>query len=128
MPLLQVYVVAPLAEIVAALPEQTAGLLTVIVGGGFTVNTAVFVLLQPAVVPVTLYVILPGAVEVTIFPVVALNPVEGVHTYELAPEAVNVAEPPPQIVAEFTVMVGLGTTVTVAGTVVEHPLLVPVTE
>ena len=39
----------------------------------------------------------------------------------MAPEAVSVADPPEQMAAEFTVMVGVGLTVTVATAVPEHP-------
>jgi hypothetical protein len=39
----------------------------------------------------------------------------------VAPEAVSVADPPEQIAAEFTVIVGVGLTVTVATAVPEQP-------
>ena len=48
-----VYVVAPLAVIVAVKPLHTLGLFTVIVGFGFTVTIAIAVFVQPFVVPVT---------------------------------------------------------------------------
>ena len=65
---------------------------------------------------------------VTEEPVVALNAVEGLHVYELAPLAVRVVDCPSQIVAEETVMTGSGFTVTVTCAVAEHPLAsVPVT-
>lgn len=120
--------VAPLAVIVTAPPAQTDGLFTVTVGDGFTVKTAVFVLLQPLVVPVTVYVIPLVDVEVTTLPVVALNPVGGDHAYVDAPFAVNVADEPAQTVCALTVIVGIGTTVKVAVAVAEQPLVVPVTE
>ena len=48
--------------------------------------------------------------------------------YEVAPLAVSVADPPEQIAAEFTVMVGVVFTLTVATAVPEHPCAsVPVT-
>jgi hypothetical protein len=48
---------------------------------------------QPlASVPVTVYVIVVFGFAVTDEPVVALNAVEGVHVYELAPPAVNVVD------------------------------------
>ena len=53
------------------------------------------------------------AVDVTVAPVVALSPVEGLHEYVSAPEAVSVAELPEQIFGLFTVTEGLGFTVIV---------------
>jgi hypothetical protein len=48
--------------------------------------------------------------------------------YEVAPLAVNVADPPEHIEVEFTVTVGVEFTVTEATAVPEHPaVLVPVT-
>ena len=46
--------------------------------------------------------------------------------YVVAPLAVKVAELPAQIVALFTVTVGIGVTVMVAVFVEEHPPVVPV--
>lgn len=74
-----VYEVAPLAVKVADAPEQMVAELTEIVGVGFTVSPAVLVAEQPEVVPVTVYVWLLVALLVTVDPVVALNPVEGVQ-------------------------------------------------
>lgn len=64
---------------VADEPEHTVAELTVTVGIGFTVRTAVFVPEQFDDVPVTVYVVDDVALLVTVDPVVALNPVEGVH-------------------------------------------------
>jgi hypothetical protein len=48
-----VKVVAPLAVIVAVVPEQIVGEFTLMVGVAFTVTVVVFALLQPLLVPVT---------------------------------------------------------------------------
>ena len=48
------------------------------------------------------------------------------HAYVLAPVAVRVAEFPIQMVALFTVIVGVGLTVMVVVFVAVHPLVVPV--
>ena len=58
---------------------------------------------------------------VTVEPVVADNPVPGLHVYVLAPLALSAALPPMQIVAALTVTVGLGLTVTVDVAVVVQP-------
>ena len=52
----------------------------------------------------------------TLAPVVALNPVEGVQLYVVAPLALSVVELPLHIVGELTVTVGVGVTVTVVTT------------
>jgi hypothetical protein len=57
-------------------------------------------------------------------PVVVFNPVPGLHENVLAPPAVNVAELPLHIVAEFTVTVKAGRTVTVIVLDVMLPQLV----
>lgn len=59
-------------------------------------------------------------------PVLALRPVAGDQLYEVTlPVAVSVAVLPPQIVAEFTFIVGVNTvTVAVAGAAL-HPLSLP---
>ena len=47
-------------------------------GNGFTVTVTVVVFEHPAaLVPVTVYVVVPGGLAVTLVPVVALNPVAG---------------------------------------------------
>jgi hypothetical protein len=64
---------------------------------------------------------------VTDEPIVEFNPTPGLHENELAPLAVNVAESPAHIVAELTLIVRPGATVTVAMVVLEQPAkLVPV--
>jgi hypothetical protein len=66
-----------LAVNVAVVPEQIVGELTVTVGVGFTVTTAVLVDVQLPVVPVTTYVVVAVGFAVTTDPEEALNPVEG---------------------------------------------------
>ena len=60
-------------------------------------------------------------------PVALLKSVAGLQVKVLAPVAVNVAEFPAQIVAEFTVITGVDTTVTVDVAVAEQVPAVPVT-
>ena len=62
-------------------------------------------------------------------PVVLLNPVEGLHVYVLAPEAVSVVGSPLQMaIFGEAVSTGNGFTVTVVCTEAEHPFTsVPVT-
>ena len=52
---------------------------TVGTGIGFTVMRREAELAQPKEVPVTVYVVLVPALQLTVAPVVALNPVEGTH-------------------------------------------------
>jgi hypothetical protein len=54
-----------------------------------------------------------------------VSPVDQI--YELAPEAVSVAVPPGQIVAELTETFNADPTFTLATSDAEHPLLNPVT-
>jgi hypothetical protein len=62
---LQLYVVAPPAVKVTALPEHAIALLAVTVGVAFTVTLTVLILLHPAVVPVTVYtVVAVGVTEI----------------------------------------------------------------
>ena len=119
---LHVYVLAPLAESEADLPTQIVAELTATVGVGFTVTVEVAVAVQPAAeAPVIVYTVVVVGLAVTLVPVVPLNPVDGLQVYELAPDAVNVVEAFLQIVAEFTVTVGLGFTVTVEVAVAVQP-------
>jgi len=105
-----------------------AGGTTVIVGNGFTVTFTVAVFVHPPEVPVTVYVVVLPGLAVTDEPVVALNPVPGLHVYVVAPPAFNTVELPLQIVAGAeTVTVGVGFTVTVTVAVLVHPDFVPVT-
>jgi len=73
-------VLAPLAVKVAGDPAHMLGEFTVIVGFGFTVTVDVVVPVQPAAeVPVIVYVVVAAGLAVTLAPVVALKPVEGLH-------------------------------------------------
>ena len=63
----------------------------------------------------------------TLVPVVEESPPAGDQTYVVPPDAVNVAEPPAQMVGEFTLITGLGVTVTVEVVVPEQPAVVPTT-
>jgi hypothetical protein len=122
-PVFQEYVEAPEAVNVAVAPLQIVGELTVIVAGGLTVTVATAVPVHPAAsVPVTVYeVVLVGETEIGL----VVAPV--FHEYVEAPEAVNVAVAPLQIVGELTVIVAGGLIVTVATAVAEQPVVVPVT-
>ena len=93
-------------------------------GIGFTVTVTVAVPVHPAVVPVTVYVVVvPGETEM----LAVLPPV--LHEYVVAPVAVRVEDDPAQIVAGEAVAptTGLGFTVTVTVAVPVQPKLVPVT-
>jgi hypothetical protein len=77
----QVYVVAPLAVTNEPVPlhiVSDAGAI-VTVGEGFTFITLVTASVQPTFVPVTVYVVVVAGLAVTVAPVVALSPVEGLH-------------------------------------------------
>ena len=79
---LHVYVLAPLAVSVVLLPLHIDGAagVTLIAGLGFTVTVTVVVLLHPAaLVPITVYVVVAAGLAVTVAPVVADKPVEGLH-------------------------------------------------
>ena len=80
---------------------------------------------QLAMVPLTVYTVLDAGLAVTTEPLVEERFAAGPQVYVLAPEAVKVAVPPGQIVAELTLTVGLVTTVTVtvSGKAVQEPLL-----
>ena len=73
----------------------------VTVGNGFTVTVTVAVLLHPAVVPVTVYVVVAPGLAVTVAPVVADSPVAGDQLYVVAPVAVSVVAAPPAQIATF---------------------------
>ena len=66
-------------------------------------------------------------IVVTVLPVALINIEEGVHTYELAPDAVIVTFCPGHTETGGTVTTGKGLTVTVTCAVAVHPLLLPVT-
>lgn len=121
-PGLHVYDVAPDAFSVVELPLQMVALPTVGVTDPPTVTVAVAVAVHPAAeVPVMVYVVVTVGLALTELPVDALSEEAGVHVYVLAPPAVSVAPLPGHIVAEFTVIVGVGLTVTVDEAVVVHP-------
>jgi len=105
--------VAP-AQIVTELTVGTTAALKL------TVATAVDV--QPKEVPVTVYEVVVAGVTVIGF---VTSPV--LQVYEVAPAAVKVAVPPAQIVVEFTVVTGIGLTVTVDTAEDVQPKEVPVT-
>ncbi len=122
LPVFQRYESAPLAVKVALFPEQIVTEFTVIVGWGFTLTVVTAISEHPAVVPVTAYdVVTEGETIKGLF----VLPV--FHRYESAPAEVKVALSPEQIISEFTMIVGLGLTLTVAIAISEHPEEVPVT-
>lgn len=100
------------------------------VGSGFTVIAWVAVLLQPRLVPVTVYVVVVVPLKVIGVPVVALRPVPGVQLYVVPPDADKVVVLPIHTAADpdVAVTVGIGFTVTVAVVVALQPVVVPVTE
>ena len=125
---LQVYVLAPDALSVAELPLHIVPEFTVSEPPGFTVTVAVVTAEQVPAVPVIVYTVVDAGLAVTLDPLVELNPVPGDHAYVAAPLADNTAELPEQIVALFTIIARLETTVIVAVAVaVQPPVAVPVT-
>lgn len=122
------YEEAPLAVSVAGEPLQIAVFGETVRVMVLTVTVPWAVAVHPfASVPVTVYVMVEVGLAVTEEPVVALNPVAGVHVYELAPLAVSVVDCPLQIVAEVTDTTGSGFIVTVTCADAVHPFEVPVT-
>ena len=83
---------------------------------GYAITVEEFVAEQPLVVPVTVYVVVVVGDAVTEDPVVELKPVDGLHEYVEAPDAVNVVELPAQIVALPTVNVTVGVVLNVITT------------
>jgi hypothetical protein len=128
-PGIHVYVVAPLAVMVAELPAQIVAVdvVVVTVGVGFTVIVLVAVPVHPfAAVPVTVYVVVPAGETVTVPPL----RLPGFQLYVAAPPPVSVSELPLQIVVveDVAVTVGEGFTVIVLVAVPVHPFAaVPVT-
>jgi hypothetical protein len=99
-------------------------------GKAFTVTVAWSVFTHPfESVPVTVYVVVVDGLAVTLAVFVALNPVDGLHTYVDAPLAVKVVLKPSQIIAsEPALTLGNWLTVTeVTALVEEHPFAVTVT-
>ena len=81
--------------------------------GERTVTKEVAVPVQPANVPVTVYVVVVVGFAVTVAPEVAVKPVDGVQVYVVAPLAVRTTFAPEQIIGA----IGLTTTGTGAGAV-----------
>ena len=117
----QLYVVPPLAAS-GVDPEGQMFMdvgVTATVGEAFTVTVIVCVDVQLPLEPVIVYVVVTVGDAVTTAPVAALSPVAGAHEYVDAPLAVNVVDPPLQIVDEgddASVTVGVAaveTTITV---------------
>jgi len=126
------YEVAPDAASAVLLPLQIGeGVVTAITGFWLTVTMTIEVAMQPLpLIPVVVYVVVVVGLAVTDAPLVALNPIDGVHVYEAAPDAASVVLLSLQIGAGVaTVIVGFGFILTATCVVVEHPLLfVPVME
>lgn len=81
------------------------GELTVIAKRGLTVTVAIAEDVQPAAeVPVTVYEVVVAGAAVAVVTPVTVTP--ALHEYVAAPEAVSVAVPPGQMVAEATVVIG----------------------
>ena len=116
---------APDATSVSETPLQIVVALgiTVTTGAELTFTVAVVVSEHAPVVPITVYIVVPEGLAMTVFPVVVFNPVAGDQTYVLAPDATKVSDVPPQIAVVFgiTFMVGVGFTVTLTVAVPEHP-------
>jgi hypothetical protein len=97
------------------------------------VITCVAVPIQPpAVVPVKVYVVVTAGSAITCVPVVAFNPVAGLHVYVLAPLAIIPTVSPAQTAGDMPVIliltVGGGVILTAIVVVSVHPLaLVPTT-
>ena len=128
---LHTYVPAPPAARFVPAPAHSVTLPeAVTVGRSFTVTVTDAVFVHPfASVPVTVYVVLTVGVAVTGVPVVALNPVEGVHAYVPAPLALKFVDAPMQkLTLPEVVTFGNGFTVTAKLAVLVHPFTsVPVT-
>jgi hypothetical protein len=119
----QVYVEAPPAVKLIDAPLHIAPLFTLIVGSGFTVTVDVVEAVHPfAAVPVTVYTVVMVFVAVTEAPVVALSPVTGDQVYVDAPDADNAKAIEPHLAPEFTITVGMGSTVTIAVAVSVQPM------
>ena len=110
------YVFAPLAVSVVFCPVQIVMLgETVTTGIGLMVTVTCAVAEHPFTsVPVTIYVVVDDGFAVTEEPVVALNAVDGLQEYVLAPLAISDTDCPAQTAAGvFTLITGNGFTVTV---------------
>ena len=119
-PLFHEYVVAPDAEIVVDCPEQMVDVpVAVTVGVGLTVIVTDAVFVHPAVVPVTVYVV----VDVGDTEAVAEVPAPLFQEYVVAPDAeIDVGCPAQMVAVPVAATVGNGLTVTVIGAdAAEHP-------
>ena len=129
---LHVYVDAPLAlRVAVCCPTQIGGGVgTITTGRGFTVTVTCVDAVHPFIsVPVIVYVVVEVGFAVTDEPVVALNPVAGLHVYVDAPLAFSVVVCCPIQIAGGvgTITIGRGFTVTVTCADAVHPFEVPVT-
>ena len=111
--------------IVTEAPAQMAAAgPAVIMGNGLTETVIVPVLLQPAaLVPLIVYVVVTVGLAVVVVHAVHDSPVAGVQVYDVPPVAVSDADCPAHT-ATFgpAPIVGSGFTVTVAISVLMHPL------
>ena len=126
------YVDAPPAfNVIPGAPEHIVaeGGITVTTGVGLTVTITTVVEVHAPFVPVTVYEVVMAGLAFTIEPVMALNPVAGLHVYDDAPLAVSVTLSPEHTEAGEGVTTTVGVLFTVMVTVwVELQLpLVPVT-
>ena len=95
-------------------PIQILAELILSVGFVTTVTLVLPELTQPFTsVPVIVYCVVVVGLAFTVVPVEELKVAEGLHVYEFAPFAVNVAEPPLQIKPTLALMFGKEFTVTV---------------
>lgn len=91
-----VYVVPP--DAVKVVPLQPPPLLPALTEGSeLTLTVTIALPLQPAVLPVTVYVVVVEGEAVTLLPVVAERPAPGDHVYVLPPVAVKVVVLPAQM-------------------------------
>lgn len=119
---------APDAVRLTLFPAQTLGAEgeTEMVGFEFTVTVAVEEAVHPALVPVTVYVVVVVGFAVTVAPVDALRPVTGDQLYVVAPLAVKLVDVPEQIATVPGDMLTLGIGFTVTVVVAVHGLHPPV--
>lgn len=99
------------------------------VGLGTTLAVALPVwLLQPALFPITLYRVVTLGLAITTALFVELKAVAGDQEYVFAPEANKLALKPAHILADVTVIVGLGITVTLYTALLVHVPAMPSTD
>jgi hypothetical protein len=99
--LLALSVVLPPLHIVTFEPAVT-------VGGGLTVTVTLALEEHPALVTVTVYVVVVVGLAEGLETVVLLNPVDGLQLYEVPPLAVSVTLPLLQITGALGLMLALG--------------------